>query len=582
MNKTEEYLATARKWRPLKFKDIMGQDHAAVTLQNAIKAGKISHAYLFSGPRGVGKTTAARIYARAVNCYEPEGAEPCNKCESCETILEGKSLDVIEIDGASNNSVDDVRKLRENAKYPPSTSKYKIYIIDEVHMLSSSAFNALLKTLEEPPPHLLFVFATTEPQKVLPTILSRCQRFDFRRIEIDDIIKQLRTIAEKEQVKIDEESLVAIAKKADGSMRDAQSMFDQAAAFCGNTINYSNLADALRLIDQDFFFKITKTISNGELENVFDISSAVIEKGYDLRECLGGLLEHFRNILTIKVTSSSDLVETSAAFLEKYKEEAEKFNKSDLLRLMNVTANAEQAIRFAPNPRVRFELTLLQLATMDSVVDIKTLIKEIEELKKKPLTSGTPKAEPKREESASRPATSPTPKKAPAPEPPKPVEKENPASKESPKRELGKKADLSAEALKSGWDDYLENYADAKRGLFILKQSDTVTTKFYNGEIVLQTDKFFKENLGNKIIELKDTLKEHYGAPVSVKIIEENSDGEVKRNNHDGSNKENQTITSNKKSEANEESNKSPIEKAIEDLFGANRVETKQIDENEK
>ena len=203
--KNKEFLVTARKWRPLKFHDVVGQQHITVTLQNAVRSGRIHHAYLFSGPRGVGKTTTARILARSINCTNPkENNEPCNECESCRAIIEGRSLDVIEIDGASNNSVEDIRKLRENSRYLPANGQYKMYIIDEVHMLSTSAFNALLKTLEEPPPHLLFVFATTEPHKVLPTILSRCQRFEFKRMEIDDIVRQLRVISDKEQIKIDE------------------------------------------------------------------------------------------------------------------------------------------------------------------------------------------------------------------------------------------------------------------------------------------------------------------------------------------------------------------------------------------
>jgi DNA polymerase-3 subunit gamma/tau len=251
-----EFIVTARKWRPQQFKDVIGQEHITTTLRNAIHTGRIHHAYLFCGPRGVGKTTTARILARAVNCLDPHDNEPCNVCSSCKAILENKSLDIIEIDGASNNSVDDVRKLRENAKYPALDGKYRLYIIDEVHMLTTSAFNALLKILEEPPSHLLFVFATTEPHKVPATILSRCQRFEFKRMKNADIIKQISIIAEKDGLVIDDEAMLTIARKADGSMRDAESLLDQIVAFCGKTINYTEMADALHLIDTEFFFRI--------------------------------------------------------------------------------------------------------------------------------------------------------------------------------------------------------------------------------------------------------------------------------------------------------------------------------------
>jgi len=268
-NNAGNYIVTARKWRPLTFGDVIGQNHITQTLKNAIQSGRLHHAYLFCGPRGVGKTTTARILARAVNCLEPNDAEPCNKCINCIAVIEGRSVDIIEIDGASNNSVDDVRKLRENAKYPPSHGKYKMYVIDEVHMLSSSAFNALLKTLEEPPPHLMFVFATTEAHKVLPTITSRCQRYDFRRMETTEIVSRLKYIAERENVTIDEKSLMLIAKRADGSMRDSQSIFDQVIAFCGKKVEFHNTVDSLSLIDDEFFFRISRAALDKDIAQMF-------------------------------------------------------------------------------------------------------------------------------------------------------------------------------------------------------------------------------------------------------------------------------------------------------------------------
>jgi DNA polymerase III subunit gamma/tau len=369
-NEAENYIVTARKWRPLTFADVVGQDHITQTLKNAVISGRMHHAYLFCGPRGVGKTTTARIMARAVNCLNSVDAEPCNKCINCQAVLEGRSVDVIEIDGASNNSVDDIRKLRENAKYPPSHGKYKMYVIDEVHMLSSAAFNALLKTLEEPPPHLMFVFATTEAHKVLPTITSRCQRYDFRRMETGEIVSQLKYIAGKESITIDEKSLMIIAKRADGSMRDSQSIFDQVIAFCGKNVDFHATVDSLSLIDDEFYFRISRAASSKNTAEMFHIANEIINRGYDLQETLSGLLEHLRHLLTVVVTGSTELIEAASEIQSLYQQESKNFRKNDLLRMMNLIAQSEQEIRFAKQPRVKFELTLCKLATMDTVLNL--------------------------------------------------------------------------------------------------------------------------------------------------------------------------------------------------------------------
>lgn len=382
-----EFVVTARKWRPLFFKDVVGQEHITQTLKNAVLKNRIHHAYLFSGPRGVGKTTTARILSRSINCMNPQDAEPCNACDNCRAVMEGRSMDIIEIDGASNNSVDDIRKLRENAKYPPSTGRYKMYIIDEVHMLSNAAFNALLKTLEEPPPHLMFVFATTEVHKVLPTITSRCQRFDFRRMEIDDITSQLSYIAQKEGIQIDDESLITIAKKGDGSMRDSQSIFDQVISFCGKNVVYSELADALHLIDEEFYFSIVDAVKAKDTATVFELVGQVIRKGYDFQETLQGLLEHLRNLTAVKVTNDASIIETSNQIRERYLVTANKFSKLDLIRMMNHIAQAEQSLKFSPQPRIRFELALINLVNMDTTFDISDLITELRDIKKKGLVN---------------------------------------------------------------------------------------------------------------------------------------------------------------------------------------------------
>lgn len=379
---TEEFVVTARKWRPQQYKDVVGQEHITHTLQNSIKTGRVHHANLFCGPRGVGKTTTARIHARALNCLDLTDYEPCNKCNNCITILNGTSLDVIEIDGASNNSVEDVRKLRENAKYPPSNGKYKMFIIDEVHMLSNSAFNALLKILEEPPKHLIFVFATTEAHKVPATIISRCQKFDFKRMDIESIVNQLRYISSKEGITIDEPSLVTIAKKGDGSMRDSQSIFDRAIAFCGKNVVYSELANSLHLIDEEFYFKIGGYITNKQFKEIFELVNEIITKGYDITECIRGLVEYFRNILTIKETNNYTLIDSTEDFINRYKLIANEIPLGDLLRYINYLINLEKDIKFASQPRIKFEMGLVQLASMTSVMEIDTLVKELMEFKK--------------------------------------------------------------------------------------------------------------------------------------------------------------------------------------------------------
>jgi DNA polymerase-3 subunit gamma/tau len=587
----EEYLVTARKWRPLQFKDIVGQEHITITLKNAIKSGRIHHAYLFSGPRGVGKTTTARIYARAINCLNPKDFEPCNECDSCKAVLEGRSMDVIEIDGASNNSVDDIRKLRENAKYPPISGNYKMYVIDEVHMLSTSAFNALLKTLEEPPKHLLFVFATTEAHKVLPTILSRCQRFDFRRMENDSIIQQIKFIAGKENITIDDESMNAIAQKADGSMRDSQSIFDQVVAFCGNDIKYSELANALHLIDKEFFFRISSSIKEKNLKDLFSLTNDIMTKGYDLQECLSGLLEHFRNILTIKVTGNTNLISDSESLKNKYKIESEKFEKNDILRILNLIANTEQTLRYSPQPKIRFEMALVQLASMDSVVDISQLIHEISDLKKKALTAKSSNVS-SIEESDS---TSEIAKKIKADlntEPAKPVSKEadlkvnngfmNLIDNASPSQEeTYSKESPSAQTIENRWNDFKKEYAKGENGLLVLNQKEMITTVFFKGEIVLECNNdFLFQSIKNKQNEIKDYLVRFYKAPVNIKIVAKEQDSGTKKTNETiksenritTDNKETKFISSNEEPAEKTPQELSPIEQAIVDMFGAREV----------
>jgi len=376
------YLVTARKWRPLKFEDVVAQEHVTATLRNAIATNRLAHAYIFSGPRGVGKTSTARILAKAINCPNVKDIEPCNECDICKEITDSRSIDVLEIDGASNRGVDEIRNLRESVRYAPSKGKYRVYVIDEVHMLTKEAFNALLKTLEEPPSHILFIFATTEPHKVPPTILSRCQRFDFHRIAIDDIISNLRHIAQEEHITIDDDSLIIIAKKGDGSLRDAQSIFDQVVSFCGNTISSEQVLNALNIVDIEFFFRVTDLIKERDTKGGLELVEEIVGRGYDIQEFLIGLLEHLRNLLVTITMNSTHLIEAAELHKKRYQENAKDFTESDVLRLIKLVSDAENTIKYSQQPRLKLETTIVQMIRLDSTVQIEALLQKIEDLKK--------------------------------------------------------------------------------------------------------------------------------------------------------------------------------------------------------
>ncbi len=382
------YLVTARKWRPMLFDDVVGQSHVTNTLRNAITQNRLAHAYLFSGSRGVGKTTTARLLAKVINCTHPVDGNPCNGCEFCIETTDGRNMDVIEIDGASNNSVDQIRDLRESARYTPTKGKYKVYIIDEVHMLSPGAFNALLKTLEEPPSHVVFIFATTVPQKVPATILSRCQRFDFRRNSIEEIISRLHFIATQEAITIDNDALLLIAKKGDGSMRDSQSIFDQVVAFCGTTVTGKDVLQALNVVDQEFFFRVTDIIRAKDTKAALALVEDIMARGYDIREFLVGLAEHFRNFLVVRATESTALIPVSEPHKKRYSDDVKDFPDTDLLRLFKIVSATENEVKWSVQPRVRLEVGLIQMVKMDSSLQINELLEKIEELKKKIETQG--------------------------------------------------------------------------------------------------------------------------------------------------------------------------------------------------
>ena len=410
----QRYLVTARKYRPSLFTEVVAQEHVTETLKNAIRMERLAHAYLFSGPRGVGKTTAARILAKAINCETPraereDGAEPCCECDSCESFEAGRSLNVFEMDAASNNKVDDIRELREKVRIPPQGDQKKVYILDEVHMLSKQAFNALLKTLEEPPAHALFIFATTEPHKVLPTILSRCQRFDFRRIPVPEIVRRLREICETEGVEADEESLMLLARKGNGALRDALSAFDQALSLCGATLEYGELTQALGVVDQDLYFRLTDHVAAQDTAGMIELVRHVVRSGYDLQEMLVGLAEHLRNLLVAHSLGGEALEEVAESTRTRYADAAERFDEADLLRLLTLAADTEDDIKQSPQPRLTLETTLLKMAQLRRSADLRAVLEKIDRLEQMAEDGDLPEAVPGDGATASETASSPPP-----------------------------------------------------------------------------------------------------------------------------------------------------------------------------
>ena len=386
------YLVLARKWRPDSWDKLIAQDHVTATLKNAIQHQRLAHAYLFTGPRGVGKTSAARILAKALNCETGPVVTPCNACSNCVEIAEGRNVDVLEIDGASNRGIDEVRNLRENIRYTPAKGKYRIYIIDEVHMLTTEAFNALLKTLEEPPEHVLFIFATTEPHKVPATIVSRCQRFDFRRVSTQHIVTHLGTICREEGIEIEENALLLIARKAEGSMRDSQSILDQMISYTGGQIRAEDVIQALGLIDEELFFEVTDVVAERDLAKCFHLVGKVFTGGYDLEEFLHGLGEHLRNLLVICSTGELDLIEKAPALKKRYQQLSGLFQEEDILRMIRIVTETSAAIKYSENSRMALEMAMVKMAKLDKTVTLEALMARLSGMPGDPGTGTVPDA----------------------------------------------------------------------------------------------------------------------------------------------------------------------------------------------
>ena len=553
---SENYRALTRKYRPQNFEDIVSQDHVSSTLMNAIKQNRLSHAYMFCGPRGVGKTTMARVLARTINEID----------NSVDGESLNQTLNVVEMDAASNNKVDDVHHLRETVRIPPQNGRYKVFIVDEVHMLSKAAFNALLKTLEEPPEHAIFIFATTEPHKVLPTILSRVQRFDFKRIAVDEIVRRLRKISVDENISIDDESLHVIAKKADGALRDALGLMDQAIAFCGDTITHNELVQALNVVGTDRLFQFMNCVKEHDADQGLELINTLLQEGYDIQEFLIGLTEHLRNLYIAHHSKQLYMVEASEETKSKYKQFASDFSRDDLMRMLHLVSEAQIKIKDANQPRIQFEITLLKLIHMERSESLAKLLSDLEEVKKnsKNLASlSSPESKPavqekKNEDPATEPAkenvTAPAeesssvvkdelPSSERKPEATKVVDDEfdigtpalqtrfsqvNEASKEEVKTEIvvettaqhsQEAKNLQIEDIKSAWPEFIDSLNGSVSSILKMQTERALPVKLKGTELSLECDnQLAKTMLDEQAKELAGKLQECIGVALRFNV----------------------------------------------------------------
>ena len=432
-----QYIVSARKYRPDSFGTLIGQDNIAQTLKNSILRGQLAHAYLFCGPRGVGKTTTARIFAKMINCSNPSAdMEPCGTCESCLSFAEGRSYCIHELDAASNNGVEDIKTLMDQVRIPPQVGKYSVYIIDEVHMLSQSAFNAFLKTLEEPPAHAIFILATTEKHKILPTILSRCQTYDFNRITIENIVRNLRMVASSENITIDDESLHVIAHKADGAMRDALTIFDQTVAFCGTDVKYQDVLRNLNVLDYEYSFSLVDAFLKGDYPTALLTFDEILTKGFNALHFVAALSSHLRDLIVSKSGGLEALLELPDSLKSKYKEQSDRCSLPFLYEALNITTACESGYRASVNPRLHIEFALMRLSFVLTKMPA-------------PAQQQVPTQAPAAMPAVAPAVQSPAPVPAPSPEQPAPTPSPAPAQAQPQRRERVARTNTAAASVKS-------------------------------------------------------------------------------------------------------------------------------------
>ncbi len=518
----KEFLVIARKWRPVTFDEVVGQEHVTTTLKNAIKAQRIAHAYLFTGTRGVGKTTTARLFARALNCETGPTVDPCAECQNCREIAQGNSLDVIEIDGASNRGIDDIRELRESIKLVPSHGKYKIYIIDEVHMLTPQAFNALLKTLEEPPAHAIFIFATTEPQKLLPTILSRCQQFDFHRITQTAIRNQLKKIIDAEGIIAESGVLDAIAQAGDGSMRDAQSMLDQVIAYCGNNISFEQLSQILGIYNKTIFYDLVTFAYEQRIADGLELLEKVISEGKNLTHFFEELLHHFRFLLFVKILKErTDVLDCSQEQIEKLRHQAQWYTSSELEFALELISEMGIKVRYALSKQVLLELLFLKLSRLKSIISIDQALHKLEEIQQRGITINSATAV------EHKPPLQPqNPSTAQAKPPVAPSQHVNPIADKSNRApdcpdcnepQKNPTAVIDCSYIRSSWNQLCDNCTNPLLHNYLADKAEVLD--FTDGILFLGVaEDFIFPLLKDKVSEIEQLLYEFYRTKITVKI----------------------------------------------------------------